>query len=92
MKNQVWCSHVNNNCESGKWSAEDYAAPYFQRNYYVSDNVKFCPICAAPRPVEKSLEEKFRDWFVEEKSNKDFCSLASESLSKIAEEHYRGKV
>ncbi len=49
----------------------------------------FCPRCGKRvMPVEKSLEEKFRDWFISRDDNQNFCTAAAEALAKIAEQHF----
>ena len=49
-------------------------------------NWKFCPICGTPRPVEKSLAEKFYE-------SPFMCSRLGDcrELEKIAEQHFKDK-
>ena len=54
----------------------------------------FCPICGAPKPVEKSLYEKMWAHWAEPcivNGESSSCKKCFEHLVKIAEEHFKGR-
>lgn len=83
------CGHIK--AKDGKHELLYYADNASSLSYTGADERwNFCPICSAPRPVAKSLAEKFRDHFRDQDSG-DASAIEHKysTLAKIAEEHFR---
>lgn len=81
MSQMRWCEHCIKSPISG--DREEYHLKGFA---IYCDSFNYCPICATPRPKEKSLAEKFADWG-EYQSAMSYEEMFKE-LAKIAEEHF----
>lgn len=67
-----WCEHFPDGVIKAYWGHE----------------WNFCPICGNPRPKEKTLEEKFGEfWGTNLQRNKSAYETLHQ-MAKIAEEHY----
>ena len=74
-----WCEHCNDEfCRWGTWVT------------HLSNVWKFCPICGTPRPKEKTLEEKFKQWSKRIIGESNYPEMAKD-LANIAEEHFKAK-
>jgi len=98
MPKGEWCKHIywNDNksgCGFGgppnTWVLKYPSKGTGYTEQALCELAKFCPICGAPRPVEKSLEEKFLDWMTVRRE--PFLSFAetSKALADIATEHFK---
>lgn len=81
--------HSSKPSQKKEWPCRNNNCPN-EGQYWCEENFKFCPVCGTPRPVEKSLAEKFEKWLrtpVYDKTHD--CNSAGAELAKIAEEHFR---
>ena len=50
-----WCEHIGHHSQVGDKKFNWYC---YELSFLVQDSVKFCPICAAPRPEDQSPQEE----------------------------------
>lgn len=73
-----WCQHLTwNDC--GRWEYCDNVGTFLDHPMNKGfDGWKFCPICGAKRPEQKTLAEKIGEILEE-----SHCALHSERINKI---------
>jgi hypothetical protein len=85
---EEWCYHLQNRGEGLKLYQDGANKSHILGQSHTT-YFQFCPICGAPRPTEKTLEQKFREYLFTRYpliKNDDVVWLV-----KTAEEHYGGK-
>lgn len=82
-----WCEHLI----KGESFYNKHLDPYSL--VFKGEHWKFCPICGAPRPKEKSLQEKIDSILMRHLFRSEIYTTHSVSieLTRIAEEHFLQK-
>jgi hypothetical protein len=93
-----WCEEHQKHCAHKPKTAEEWCEhtrheAHWEKDWLVvgghglnGKDFMFCPICGTPRPTEKTLAEKFREYLPYAGSDMNL-----EGLAAIAAEHYGGK-
>ena len=88
MPEKVWCEHFCN--KLGQISFQGFIEE-MSHPWLMPDSTKFCPICGTPRPVAKTLAEKFAETSIVKGDASCGMSYLEKAniLAKIAEEHFK---
>jgi len=81
-RKEQWCKHI----EYGQYSPmckPDYRFKDEDSVTYLTTSWNLCPICGTPRPKEKTLAQKFREYLPYAGSD------MYEGLARIAEDHFK---
>lgn len=83
-----WCRHMDFSKDCLPLDERSHVAIMMKHDW------QFCPICSAPRPKERTLEEKMADrlngFYKHRLIEADILTIAH-ALSQTAEEHFRDK-
>ena len=88
---EAWCEHMNEII--GKVPFIELGNCNLNRDPWKPEEIKFCPVCGTPRPVKKSLAEKFEKILWQKQVKYTDYGLGPQQplqfqLAEIAQQHF----